>query len=121
MKTLYTVSLKQRGHDLIDELVALGINRTRVYFKLAHWMGKKQRDVHFRAVNDDASLQKMVKHLERFLRNERLKQERQRIKYAKDMQGLKQQPLLKRAFIYLKRLYRRIRYKIKRISAKRPH
>lgn len=68
----YKDKLKHDGHDLIDELVALGINRRQVYSVLAKRLSRPEPGAHFEKVRTVRELEPMVQELRQF-RDERLK------------------------------------------------
>lgn len=112
MYTLYTKSLKERGHALIDELVELGEDRTRVYYKLGHKMRRPQKNVHFTKVNDDKSLEIMCNLLEGELARRKGRIEKARLKKIADRQRFKVLPKKRKLYHWAIWIWRKVRYRI---------
>jgi hypothetical protein len=70
MRSLAVIMLKERGHELIDELRMLGMPRHTIYAKLERRMGRKEW-AHFSTVDDLVTLHRMVLHLGDMLANKR--------------------------------------------------
>lgn len=71
-QSFYVREMKDKGHALIDELVALGIERNEVYRKLRKRMGRlPPQFVHFSQMHTPQMLSKAVRHLEEMRNHER--------------------------------------------------
>lgn len=58
--------LKHIGHDLIDEIEALGVKRHKSYSRMARLMRVPLQEAHFMGVTDVRKLERMVEILENF-------------------------------------------------------
>lgn len=67
MPTLAHKMLKQRGHDLIDDLMKKGVDRQEVYKRLARRVHMRPFDCHFSKVSDLPTLNLMVKELDKMV------------------------------------------------------
>jgi hypothetical protein len=65
----YRDSLKRRGHDIIDELAAMGVPRYRAYRRLARAMRVPEAQAHFGREWDIRKLERMVSLLAGFRDN----------------------------------------------------
>jgi len=62
--TLLTVSLRRRGHEIIDEIVELGWNKRKIYRKLYNRLGRPRDETHhFSKMHRDKDLYRAIYHL----------------------------------------------------------
>lgn len=73
--------LKERGHELIEDVVALGVHRTNVYRQLSQRLGVRLKYAHFHLMRtaEECDLAIFVLEDIRFERQERLKRRRARV------------------------------------------
>ena len=62
----YSDKLKHEGHDLIDDLVRMGVPRYKVYKRMAKVLRLSHQEAHFSAAGSIERLEQMVKMLRNY-------------------------------------------------------